>query len=154
MDLAHGQQPPHDALDVSVVMPCLNEEATIAACIASARAGLERLGATGEVLVADNGSTDRSVALARAAGARVVHVRERGYGSAYRGGFSAARGRILVMGDSDDTYDFSHLDDLVRPLQSGAADMVLGSRLRGRDLPRSRCPGCTATSAIRSCRPR
>jgi glycosyltransferase involved in cell wall biosynthesis len=135
MDLAHGHHPPHDALDVSVVMPCLNEEATIEACIANAHAGLERLGATGEVVVADNGSTDRSVALARAAGARVVHVRERGYGSAYRGGFSAARGRLLVMGDSDDTYDFSRLDQLVRPLQAGAADMVLGSRLRGQISP-------------------
>ena len=121
-------------LDVSIVMPCLNEEATIVACIERAKEGLRRLGASGEVLVADNGSTDRSVELARAAGARVVHVRDRGYGSAYRGGFAAARGRVIVMGDSDDTYDFSKIDELLRPLGSGA-DMVLGSRLRGEISP-------------------
>jgi hypothetical protein len=123
-----------EAVDVSVVMPCLNEEATILACVERAQDGLRRLGVRGEVIVADNGSTDRSVALARAAGARVVHVLERGYGSAYRGGFSAARGRVIVMGDSDDTYDFSRIDDLLRPLEAGA-DMVLGSRLRGEISP-------------------
>ena len=135
MSLTHEHASPRTGVEVSVVMPCLNEEATVEACVAGAREGLARLGVTGEILVADNGSADRSVALARAAGARVVHVRERGYGSAYRGGFSAARGRILVMGDSDDTYDFSRLDELVRPLRDGAADMVLGSRLRGQISP-------------------
>jgi hypothetical protein len=118
------------ALDVSVVMPCLNEETTIASCIDRAREGLERAGLTGEVVVADNGSTDRSVEIARAHGARVVHVPGRGYGAAYRGGFAAARGRVVVMGDSDDTYDFSRLGDLVGRLEQGA-DLVLGSRLKG-----------------------
>lgn len=125
--------PPPDAArepDVSVVMPCLNEEATIAACIARAREGLARLGVTGEIVVADNGSTDASVARALAAGARVVHAAPRGYGHAYRAGIAAARGRIVVMGDADNTYDFAELDALVRPLDQGA-DLVIGSRLRG-----------------------
>jgi hypothetical protein len=116
--------------EVSVVMPCLNEAGTLGACIDRAREGLARLGRLGEVVVADNGSTDGSVEIALAHGARVVHVAQRGYGAAYRGGFAAARGRIIVMGDSDDTYDFSRLDALVARLESGA-DLVLGSRLRG-----------------------
>lgn len=111
-------------------MPCLNEEATIGACIARAQEGLARLGWRGEIVVADNGSTDRSVEIAEAMGARVVAVPVRGYGSAYRGGIAAARGRVIVMGDSDDTYDFSKLDQLVAPLADGA-DLVLGSRLKG-----------------------
>jgi glycosyltransferase involved in cell wall biosynthesis len=117
-------------VEVSVVMPCLNEEETIAACIDRAHEGLRRLGATGEVIVADNGSTDRSVAIAEARGARVVHVAPRGYGHAYRAGIAAAAGEIVVMGDSDNTYDFSRLDELVRPLHQGA-DLVMGSRLTG-----------------------
>lgn len=116
--------------EVSVVMPCLNEAETLGACIDRAREGLRRLGRSGEVVVADNGSTDGSVEIALAHGARVVPVAQRGYGAAYRGGFAAARGRIIVMGDSDDTYDFSRLADLVAQVESGA-DLVLGSRLRG-----------------------
>jgi hypothetical protein len=123
-------QPTPDTCDVSVVMPCLNEAETLAACIERAREGLGRLGLSGEIVVADNGSTDGSVAIAEAHGARVVHVARRGYGAAYRAGFAAARGRIIVMGDSDDTYDFSRLDALVDRLEAGA-DLVLGSRLRG-----------------------
>lgn len=117
-------------LDISVVMPCLNEEATLAQCIASAKKGLAQIGASGEIVVADNGSTDTSVAVATAHGARVVSVAARGYGNAYRAGIAAARGRIIVMGDSDGTYDFSRLGDIVKPLENGA-DLVLGSRLRG-----------------------
>jgi glycosyltransferase involved in cell wall biosynthesis len=116
--------------DVSVVMPCLNEVETLEASIARAREGIRQAGLTGEVVIADNGSTDGSLDIARAAGVRLVHVRERGYGNAYRAGFAAARGRLVVMGDSDDTYDFSKLDELIAPLAHGA-DMVLGSRLRG-----------------------
>lgn len=116
--------------DVSVVMPCLNEAATLGPCIDRAQEGLRRLGRPGEVVIADNGSTDGSVEIALAHGARVVHVEQRGYGAAYRGGFDAARGRIIVMGDSDDTYDFSRLDELVALVDEGA-DLVLGSRLRG-----------------------
>ena len=121
-------------IDISIVMPCLNEEDTIEACIAKAQAGLARLNRSGEVVVADNGSTDRSVALAEAAGARVVHVARKGYGSAYRGGLAAARGEIIVMGDSDDTYDFSRIDALVHLVDQGA-DLVLGSRLKGEISP-------------------
>ncbi len=121
-------------IEISVVMPCLNEEDTIAACIAKAQAGLAALGRPGEVIVADNGSTDRSIAIAEAAGARVVQVPLRGYGSAYRGGLAAARGDIIVMGDSDDTYDFSKIDALVHLVDAGA-DLVLGSRLRGEISP-------------------
>ncbi|HEX7171126.1 MAG TPA: glycosyltransferase, partial [Candidatus Limnocylindria bacterium] len=91
---------------------------------------LQRRGIPGEVLVIDNGSTDRSVEIAEAAGARVVHERRRGYGQAYLRGFAEARGEYIVMGDSDDTYDFSDLDALVAPLDRGA-DMVLGNRFAG-----------------------
>jgi hypothetical protein len=119
-----------EPIAVSIVMPCLNEEATLAPCIAKAREGLHRLGVSGEVVVADNGSTDRSVAIALEQGARVVRVPQRGYGNAYRAGIAAARGRVIVIGDSDDTYDFTRVDELVRPLERGA-DLVLGSRLKG-----------------------
>lgn len=117
-------------LDVSIVMPCLNEEATLGASLRKAREGLARLGVRGEVIVADNGSTDRSIAIAESEGARVVHVSRRGYGSAYQGGIAAARGRVIVIGDSDDTYDFSRIDELIAPLEHGA-DLVMGSRLGG-----------------------
>jgi glycosyltransferase involved in cell wall biosynthesis len=122
--------PVADTPEVSVVMPCLNEAETIGVCIDRAREGLRQLGRPGEVIVADNGSTDGSVDIAIAHGARVVPVAQRGYGAAYHGGFGAARGRIIVMGDSDDTYDFSRLGDLVARIDAGA-DLVLGSRLRG-----------------------
>jgi hypothetical protein len=115
---------------VSIVMPCLNEEETVGACVTKAVGWLQRRRIPGEVLVVDNGSTDRSVAIAEAAGARVVHERRRGYGQAYLRGFAEARGEYIVMGDSDDTYDFSDLDALVAPLALGA-DMVLGNRFAG-----------------------
>lgn len=117
-------------IDVSVVMPCLNEEATVGSCIELARRGLERAGLSGEIVVADNGSTDHSAAIAQSLGARVVPVAPRGYGHAYRGGIAAARGHIIVIGDSDGTYDFSKLEELLRPFKDGA-ELVLGSRLRG-----------------------
>jgi glycosyltransferase involved in cell wall biosynthesis len=115
---------------VSVVMPCLNEEETVGACVTKAVGWLERRGIPGEVVVIDNGSTDRSVEIAEAAGARVIHERRRGYGQAYLRGFAEARGDYIVMGDSDDTYDFSDLDALIAPLDKGA-DMVLGNRFTG-----------------------
>jgi hypothetical protein len=115
---------------VSIVMPCLNEEETVGVCVEKAVAWLGRRNLPGEVLVVDNGSTDRSVEVAEAAGARVVHERRRGYGQAYLRGFSDARGDYIVMGDSDDTYDFSDLDALIAPLDGGA-DMVLGNRFAG-----------------------
>lgn len=121
-------------LAVSVVMPCLNEKDTIGACIARATEALASAGLAGEVIVADNGSTDGSVELARAAGARVVHQPARGYGAAYMKGIAEARGQYIVMGDSDNTYDFADLPRLVEPLRQGY-DLVMGSRFRGTILP-------------------
>jgi glycosyltransferase involved in cell wall biosynthesis len=122
---AHGSIP-----ELSVVMPCLNEAATIGTCIAKALASFERLGISGEVVIADNGSTDGSQEIARSLGARVVDVPERGYGSALAGGISAARGRWVVMGDADDSYDFSALDPFVVRLREGY-DLVNGNRFKG-----------------------
>jgi glycosyltransferase involved in cell wall biosynthesis len=120
--------------EVSVIMPCLNEAASVARCVEKARAALERAGLDGEVVVADNGSDDGSPALAAAAGARVVAAPVRGYGAAYLAGLDAARGTYLVLGDADDTYDFGAVPDFVVALKSGN-DVVLGSRYRGRILP-------------------
>ncbi|CUU60394.1 Glycosyltransferase involved in cell wall bisynthesis [Parafrankia irregularis] len=122
-------------LQVSVVMPCLNEAESVGVCVGKALAGLAAAGVAGEVVVVDNGSTDDSAAVATAAGARVVREARRGYGNAYLAGFAAARGRFLVMGDSDDTYDFSDLGALLAPLRAGRADYVLGSRFAGEILP-------------------
>lgn len=119
---------------VTVLMPCLDEAETVAACVAEAREALERSGLAGEVVVADNGSTDGSPDLARNAGARVVPVAERGYGAALLGGIAAARGRHVVMGDCDGSYDFGAVPDFVEALEKGA-DLVMGSRFRGRILP-------------------
>jgi glycosyltransferase involved in cell wall biosynthesis len=116
------------AIDVSIVMPCLNEEEAIGRCVEEASRALVELGISGEVVVVDNGSSDRSVVMAKAAGARVIHEPDRGYGNACRRGLSEARGRYLVMGDSDGTYDFGALPAFVEPLQNGA-DMVVGNRL-------------------------
>jgi hypothetical protein len=123
-------------LDLSVVMPCLNEEASVGLCVRKAWEGIRRSGLRGEVIVVDNGSTDASVAVATAAGARVIHQSRRGYGNAYLKGFSAARGRIIVMGDSDDSYDFAVIPDLIRPLADGY-DYVLGSRFAGQIRPQA-----------------
>jgi hypothetical protein len=111
-------------------MPCLNEEDSVGLCVSKAWEGIRKTGLRGEVIVSDNGSSDRSVSVAEAAGARVVHQPRRGYGNAYMKGFSAARGRIIVMGDSDDSYDFTALPDIVRPLDD-SVDYVLGSRFTG-----------------------
>jgi glycosyltransferase involved in cell wall biosynthesis len=124
-----------DEPDISVVMPCLNEERSVGICVERALEGIRRTNLTGEVIVCDNGSTDDSVAVAAAAGARVVRQPERGYGNAYRRGFEAARGRYVVMGDSDLSYDFSQLHRLVESLQTGGYDYVLGSRFAGEILP-------------------
>jgi len=119
---------------VSIVMPCLNEEETIGACVRKALTGIERTGLPGEVIVSDNGSTDRSIEIATELGARVVHQPERGYGNAYLAGFGAARGKYIVMGDSDDTYDFSEIKQLIDKLREGN-EYVLGSRFAGTILP-------------------
>jgi glycosyltransferase involved in cell wall biosynthesis len=115
-------------------MPCLNEKDTIGACVAGAQAALLAAGLPGEVIVADNGSSDGSIAIAEAGGARVVHQAARGYGAAYMKGIAEARGHYIVMGDSDNTYDFGDLPRLVEPLRQGY-DLVMGSRFRGTILP-------------------
>jgi glycosyltransferase involved in cell wall biosynthesis len=117
-------------LDVSIVMPCLNEEDSIAICVEKAKEWLERSGYRGEVLVVDNGSTDRSRELALAAGARVIAEPRRGYGRAYLTGIPQARGKYIVMGDCDDTYDFTNLEPLITPLRHGY-DLVVGNRYAG-----------------------
>jgi glycosyltransferase involved in cell wall biosynthesis len=115
-------------LDVTVVMPCLNEAAAVAQCVAETMSAMGRAGLTGEVIVVDNGSTDGSAQLAASLGARVVHEASRGYGNACRRGLAEARGRFLVLGDADGTYDFTGLPEFIDPLRNGA-DMVLGNRL-------------------------
>jgi hypothetical protein len=111
-------------------MPCLNEADTLATCIRKAKLGLERTGVRGEILVADNGSTDGSVEIAKAEGARVVHVKEKGYGMALRGGIHAATGKWVIMGDADDSYDFSEIGGFVKQFREGY-DLVMGCRLPG-----------------------
>jgi glycosyl transferase family 2 len=116
--------------ELSVVMPCLNEARTIGICIRKALDSFERLGIAGEVVVADNGSTDGSREIAAELGARVVPVAERGYGAALNGGIAAARGRWVIMGDADDSYDFSKLEPFVEQLRNGY-DLVAGNRFEG-----------------------
>jgi glycosyltransferase involved in cell wall biosynthesis len=115
-------------IDVSVVMPCLNERDTLAACIQKAEEGIRTAGVRGEIIVADNGSTDGSQEIARQMGARVLAVRERGYGNALRAGIAAARGKYVVMGDADDSYDFREVGRFYRKLEEGF-DLVQGCRL-------------------------
>ena len=124
-------------IELSVVMPCLNEADTLATCIHKARAAMEKAGIAGEVVVADNGSSDGSIEIARSAGARVVPVTDKGYGAALMGGIEAARGRFVIMGDADDSYDFGELSKFVEKLRSGD-ELVQGCRLEsggGRVLP-------------------
>jgi GT2 family glycosyltransferase len=124
-------------LEVSIVMPCLNEADTVATCVGKARRALAEAGVEGEVIVADNGSTDGSPELAERAGARVLPVGEKGYGAALMGGIAAASGRFVVMGDADDSYDFLEVPRFLAKLREGH-DLVQGCRLPrggGRVLP-------------------
>lgn len=120
--------PSRPDLDISIVMPCLNEEESVADCVRQALAGIEKAKLQGEVIIVDNGSTDRSAELAAAAGARVVQHPEKGYGQALRRGFREARGRYVMMGDCDGTYEFGELAPMLAPLQDGY-EMVIGNRL-------------------------
>jgi glycosyltransferase involved in cell wall biosynthesis len=118
------------APELSVVMPCLNEARTIGICIRKALDSFDRIGIAGEVVVADNGSTDGSQQIAEELGARVVPVERRGYGAALTGGIAAARGHWVIMGDADDSYDFSALEPFVKRLREGY-DLVAGNRFKG-----------------------
>lgn len=117
-----------EEIELTVVMPCLNEAETLARCIEKALAGFVTAGVKGEVLIADNGSTDGSIEIAEKLGARVERVAAKGYGNALRGGIAAARGRWILMGDSDDSYDFSSIAGFVERLRAGD-DLVMGCRL-------------------------
>jgi hypothetical protein len=119
-----------DDVEVSVVMPCLNEARTVGTCVAKAKAALEKLGVKGEIVIADNGSTDGSQDIATAHGARVIHAQRRGYGSALQAGIDAARGKFIIMGDADDSYDFTNLEPFITRLRDGD-DLVMGNRFRG-----------------------
>ena len=116
--------------ELSVVMPCLNEAETLEACIGKAQRALFEAKIAGEVIIADNGSTDGSIEIAQRMGARVVNVRAKGYGNALMGGIAAARGKYVMMGDADDSYDFGHAPRFVQQLRKGA-DVVMGNRFRG-----------------------
>ena len=120
----------YEALELTILMPCLNEALTIGTCIEKAQTFLKRAKIRGEILIADNGSTDGSQAIAEDLGARVVPIPVRGYGAALIGGIDAARGRFIIMGDADDSYDFLNLDPFVAELRQGA-DLVMGNRFRG-----------------------
>lgn len=118
------------SLELSIIMPCLNEAETLEICIKKAKGYLDDRGMSGEVIVADNGSNDGSQEIARRSGARVVDVLEKGYGSALRGGIAAAEGQYIIMGDADDSYDFTNLTPFVEKLRQGY-DLVMGNRFRG-----------------------
>jgi glycosyltransferase involved in cell wall biosynthesis len=117
-------------IELSIVMPCLNEAETLAVCITKAQSYLTRSGVVGEIVIADNGSTDGSQQIARALGARVIEIAEKGYGSALIGGIEASRGTYVIMGDADDSYDFANLDGFVERLRAGD-ELVMGNRFMG-----------------------
>lgn len=117
-----------DGIELTVVLPCLNEAETLAACIEKARVGIERSGVRGQILVADNGSEDDSVHIAEKLGARVIHVKKKGYGNALCGGIQAASGNWIVMGDADESYDFPEIDRFVKRFREGF-ELITGCRL-------------------------
>jgi glycosyltransferase involved in cell wall biosynthesis len=116
--------------ELSIVMPCLNERETIGICVRKAKASLAKHQISGEVIVADNGSTDGSQEIGISEGARIVNISSRGYGAALMGGISVADSTYVLMGDADDSYDFSHVDRFLAPLRGGA-DLVMGNRFKG-----------------------
>ena len=130
LDSQPGAELALSACELTILIPCLNEAETIVACVRNARAFLMERGVEGEVLVSDNGSDDDSRALAAAAGARVVRATVRGYGGALAGGIEAAKGRFIIMGDADDSYDLRRLDGFLLELRGGA-QLVMGNRFRG-----------------------
>jgi glycosyltransferase involved in cell wall biosynthesis len=119
-----------ESVELSVVMPCLNEAETLGACIRKAQQALVEARISGEIIIADNGSTDGSLDIAERLGANVVRVTARGYGNALMGGIAAARGKYVIMGDADESYDFGHIPRFIEKLREGA-DLVMGNRFRG-----------------------
>lgn len=128
-----------DSLELTILMPCLNEAETIQTCVRKAMSFLQRANIRGEVVVADNGSTDGSQALAQSCGARIIAIPMRGYGAALQGGIQGARGKFIVMADADDSYDFTALDPFVEQLRGGY-DLVMGNRFRGGIKPNAMPP--------------
>ena len=128
--ISGARRPAPATPELTILMPCLNEAETIEVCVRKAMGYLAKSGVSGEVLIADNGSTDGSQAMAEALGARVVAVPEKGYGAALIGGINAAHGKFIIMGDADDSYDFENLDGMVEHLRGGA-DLVMGNRFKG-----------------------
>jgi glycosyltransferase involved in cell wall biosynthesis len=125
--------------ELSILMPCLNEAETLATCIKKAQKALDDLNVNGEVVIADNGSTDGSPEIAASLGARVIHVAEKGYGSALLGGIKAARGKYIIMGDADDSYDFTNLGPFLEKLRAGY-ELVMGNRFKGGIAPNAMPP--------------
>ncbi|MFI5071533.1 MAG: glycosyltransferase family 2 protein, partial [Terriglobales bacterium] len=119
-----------DTPELSVILPCLNEENSVAGCIEQILRTFAEQKIAGEIIVADNGSTDKSPEIARNAGATVISVKDRGYGSALRGGIAAARGKYIIMGDADGTYDFTQIPAFLQKLRSGC-ELVMGNRFKG-----------------------
>ena len=134
-------------IELSIVMPCLNERETVGVCVRKALAGSSHGGISGEVIIGDNGSTDGSVEIAEAEGARVIHVADKGYGNALKGGILAARAKYVLMGDSDDSYDFGHIMRFLEQLRAGS-DLVMGNRFQ-----RRYCKECHASAAPLSWKP-
>jgi|TARA_B100001964_G_scaffold244163_1_gene324541 glycosyltransferase involved in cell wall biosynthesis len=122
---------------ITVLLPCLNEEKTVGSCIYTAKDALKKIGMIGEIIVIDNGSTDRSAEEARNAGAKVIIEPNKGYGNAYLRGFNNATGDIIVMGDADGTYPFETIPSLIQPILDGNSDVVIGSRLKGKIFPKA-----------------
>lgn len=117
-------------VELSIVLPCLNEERTVGVCVAQAKSFLTKHKINGEVIVADNGSSDNSIKIAKSKGARVIQVEQKGYGNALRGGFEAARGKYIIMADADESYDLVNLMPFVQKLREGY-DLVMGNRFKG-----------------------
>jgi glycosyltransferase involved in cell wall biosynthesis len=137
----------NNPVEFTILMPCLNEEATLGKCIQKALRGIAINNIHAEVLIADNGSTDQSVALAESLGARVVHVNEKGYGNALRAGIEAAKGKYIIMGDSDCSYDFGEISLFIERLREGY-DLVMGNRFK-RGIEKEPCPHSINTLEIR-----
>jgi len=129
-EMTNQKEAPSNQIELSIVLPCLNEERTVGRCVAQAMSFLARQKIKGEVLVADNGSTDRSAEIAKSNGAVVVQVDKKGYGNALKGGFEAARGIFIIIADADESYDLADLMPFVQKLRAGY-DLVIGNRFKG-----------------------